>query len=369
MAIYLEKIRINSYRGISDLSIDGLNHVNLIVGDNNCGKTSALESVLLLRAPSELSNLLRISRIREYGFYRPSEYECFINMFSKESKEKKIEVAGIVNKKRLSCKVEGKITKVLLDPDDNRMFFWAGSFQNGTARNSLSEDEANAFIGRVLFSTFNKTGSEEVIFSEYSSAAGMQIGTKDLLKINYFSPFSYLDEKIIGHILKDEEYKRECLENIKLFDPEIDDFSVARDEETGRLVEYIHHKRMGNMPVSTYGDGIKKVLSLSAAISKTKDGILLIDEIETSIHSKHYASVFSFLLRAAKQFDVQLFITTHSIEALDCILELQRYEESRTCDMISVITLKKEENRTYSRVLTGKRTFEDRENFGFEVRL
>ncbi len=38
------------------------------------------------------------------------------------------------------------------------------------------------------------------------------------------------------------------------------------------------------MPLSIYGDGLKKDLLLAASIILAKDGILLIDEIETAIH-------------------------------------------------------------------------------------
>ena len=34
----INNISINSFRGICNLSVDDLSHVNLIVGDNNCEK-------------------------------------------------------------------------------------------------------------------------------------------------------------------------------------------------------------------------------------------------------------------------------------------------------------------------------------------
>lgn len=39
----INKLIIEQFRGINDLKIDKLNRINLIVGDNNCGKTSVLE--------------------------------------------------------------------------------------------------------------------------------------------------------------------------------------------------------------------------------------------------------------------------------------------------------------------------------------
>ena len=57
----LSKLRIDGFRGIRDLEIDRLSQVNLIVGDNNCGKTSMLEAIQLLRSGSA-ANIYRVAR-------------------------------------------------------------------------------------------------------------------------------------------------------------------------------------------------------------------------------------------------------------------------------------------------------------------
>jgi AAA15 family ATPase/GTPase len=123
------------------------------------------------------------------------------------------------------------------------------------------------------------------------------------------------------------------------------------------------------MPLSTFGDGIKKILVLSNAIAEAAGGILLIDEIETAIHKKYYDDIFHFIVKACKAFGVQAFITTHSLEAIDGLLETQDYTAQLEEDAITVITLKRENNRTCSRVLAGREVAENREAFGFEVRL
>ena len=42
MANHIENIDIVHFRGIHSLAIDNLNHINIIAGDNNSGKTSVL---------------------------------------------------------------------------------------------------------------------------------------------------------------------------------------------------------------------------------------------------------------------------------------------------------------------------------------
>lgn len=154
-----------------------------------------------------------------------------------------------------------------------------------------------------------------------------------------------------------------------MFDPEIEDIMIFRSDVSNRPVEYLKHKRLGNMPLSTYGDGIKKVLVLANAIIGATDGILLIDEIETAIHKKYYNDIFRFIVKACHTFNVQVFITTHSIEAIDGLLATQDYDIQSKEDAITVVTLRRENHKTYSRVLQGREVFKNREAFGFEVRL
>ena len=69
------------------------------------------------------------------------------------------------------------------------------------------------------------------------------------------------------------------------------------------------------------------------------------------------------------QYAVQVFITTHNLEAVDALLATQDYGEQAVQDEISIITLKKSSERTYSRILPGRKVQENRESFDFEVRL
>ena len=74
------------------------------------------------------------------------------------------------------------------------------------------------------------------------------------------------------------------------------------------------------VPLSEYGDGMKKALAMMEAVLKAENGVLLIDEYESAIHPSAMDSVFSFILKASKELNIQLFMTTHSLEALDKLL-------------------------------------------------
>ena len=87
------------------------------------------------------------------------------------------------------------------------------------------------------------------------------------------------------------------------------------------------------------------------------------------VNKKYYDDIFRFIVKACKSFKVQAFITTHSIEAIDGLLGTQDYDIQHELDDICVCTIKRTAEGTVSRVLTGREVYENRESFGFEVRL
>ena len=176
--------------------------------------------------------------------------------------------------------------------------------------------------------------------------------------------------------MKNDDYKNIVLHVIQIFDEDIEDILYIKNEQTSRPIECLKHKKLGIMPLATYGDGIKKVLLLANSIAQAAGGILLVDEIETAIHSRYYDDIFKFIIKSCQQFKIQLFATTHSIEAVDGFLATQCDEEGENYrvdkeDVIRVVTFRKnsEKNKTDARVLTGKEVFENRKNFEFEVRV
>jgi AAA15 family ATPase/GTPase len=274
-----------------------------------------------------------------------------------------IQISGICNESPISYSLEGKQSKILMESGElDQAFRRQNEDLNG-------EFETDVFDGTIQYSFEEIDILEEIHMNRFSKISGTQLSKKENLRIVYVAPFEHLKGNTISQIVKDDDYKVICLKALQLFDPDIEDMMIFRSDVGNRPVEYLKHKKLGNMPLSTFGDGIKKLLVLSNAIAEAAGGILLIDEIETAIHKKYYDNIFHFIVKACKTFQVQAFITTHSLEAIDGLLETQEYMKQSTHDLIQVITLRRENNRTYSRILSGRKVAENREAFGFEVRL
>ncbi len=88
----------------------------------------------------------------------------------------------------------------------------------------------------------------------------------------------------------------------------------------------IKHKQFENpVPIGSMGDGIWRLLSLSIAITQSRGGVLLVDEIDTGLHHTAMSDMWRLIISAAQQFDVQVFATTHSS---DCVNSLALNSEA-----------------------------------------
>ena len=90
---------------------------------------------------------------------------------------------------------------------------------------------------------------------------------------------------------------------------------------TERPTVSIKHARLKRAPLSVFGDGLRRVFALAGAIPGAKDGLLLVDEVEIAIHTRALEKSFTWLVNECVKNNVQLFVTTHSLEAVDILLE------------------------------------------------
>jgi len=68
--------------------------------------------------------------------------------------------------------------------------------------------------------------------------------------------------------------------------------------------------------ISAMGEGTIRLLGLILSMVNSKNGILLIDEIENGIHYSSQAKLWDLVFRIAEEMNIQVFATTHS---WDCI--------------------------------------------------
>jgi predicted ATP-dependent endonuclease of OLD family len=228
------------------------------------------------------------------------------------------------------------------------------------------------FTGSIVCQNGEKTVEKEISFT---SLDNVMVGLVIKQQVQYIPSFGHLRYDLLQNIVDNPEYKKLAISILKQFDESIVDICYTRADD-GAFLESIITNGGKNMPFSVYGDGIKKILYILNKLFDATDSILLIDEIETGLHKKYYDTLFPVVFALASKLNVQLFIATHSIEAIDAILKYGEYEnEANGNDPIRVITLKKIDSNdgkgsnVVARNVTGKYVYENRKAFEFEVRL
>ena len=369
---FLKSICINQFRGIQRLEVSEFSDINLIVGDNNSGKTTFLEAIQLLFAKSQLSSIKSVINQRTVLNPNSSFYTSFIKMFNIEQSKNLLEfdIYAHSNIGTLEFELQGNERAVAGEEALQLSKMSARQKSQYKRETAFIPETAKVFTGSIITQTGKKPVEKEIRCTSLDTVIPGLIVKKE---VHYIPSFGHLRYDLLQNIVDNPEYKRLAIDILRQFDSSIADICYTKtDDET--FLESVITKDGVNMPFSVYGDGIKKILYILNKLFDATDSILLIDEIETGLHKKYYEILFPVVFALANKLNVQLFIATHSIEVIDAILKYGKYDDSNAGkDPIKVITLKKvsEDNASnvVARNVTGKYVYENRKVFEFEVRL
>ena len=369
---FINTIDIIKFRGIQKLEVSEFSNINLIVGDNNSGKTTFLEAIQLLFAKPQLSSIKNVINQRTTLNPNNSFYTSFIKMFNKEQGNDFLEfdISALSNKGLLEFEMKGR-EKTVSGEDALQISALSARQKSEYKRTAtVIPETANVFTGRIVVQAGKKPVEKEIRCTSLDKVIPGPLVKKE---VHYIPSFGHLRYDLLQNIVDNPEYKRLAIDILRQFDNSIADICYTKADD-GAYLESIITKDGVNMPFSVYGDGIKKILYILNKLFDAADSILLVDEIETGLHKKYYDILFPVVFALANKLNVQLFIATHSIEAIDAILRYGNYENSNANnEPIKVITLKKVEDNNGSNIVarnvTGRYVYENRKVFEFEVRL
>jgi predicted ATP-dependent endonuclease of OLD family len=348
----LESITIHKFRGIRDLELKGLGNINLLVGINNSGKTSVLEALSIYCHPLDIRVWLSTARQREqeYRISRTPSLDALQWLFAHDlllDREKlKTGIISISGNGSFAVK-QMKVTYEEIE----------GIFVSEKRRRLVAEDEQLAEsedeqIGeseellelrkgldlRVELYTEQLSllnGEEANIIDDYqlweheflSRTSGKR---EPSLLTAVVTPASHRSDIGQFRLLSEarlHNFKADVLDLLRQMDHNISDIEILLSPESisSRFNIYIQHEKLGLAPVSTFGDGVRRLLHIALKLASVRGGIFLIDELESTIHTEALQNSFSWLVKWCKEMDVQLFATTHSLEAVDALLDVTEY--------------------------------------------
>ncbi|MFN5753546.1 MAG: AAA family ATPase, partial [Pseudanabaena sp.] len=102
---------------------------------------------------------------------------------------------------------------------------------------------------------------------------------------------------------------------------EVDTFNL------GESALYLRSNNEDYMLLSLFGDAMNRIADFVLKIVNTKNSVLLVDEIENGIHYENQEEVWNILFSLCKEYDVQLFATSHSYEMIEAFKNCAMREE------------------------------------------
>lgn len=310
-----KKIEINHFRGIKKLEVSRFSNINLIVGDNNSGKTSFLEAIQLLFANVQLGSIKNIIKQRTVLNVNDSSfYSSFIKMFNAMQRSDSLELDIYAESNVGPIEFEMRGTEKSISGEDALQISTMSSRQKAYYKktSTLVPEMVKVFNGSIISQKGKKLVEKKI---KLTSLDNTFVGPVVKKEVQYIPSFGHLRYDLLQNIVDNPEYKNLAISILKQFDEAIVDICYTKADD-GSFLETVITEDGVNMPFSVYGDGIKKILYILNKLFDATDSILLIDEIETGLHKKYYDKLFPVVFELAKKLNVQLFIATHSMEAM-----------------------------------------------------
>lgn len=327
-----KSLHIERFRRLENLRLDELGSVNLLVGKNNSGKTSVLEALAIASHPFSPLNWINTAWEREVKSARTPVLEVLSWMFPRQAPRQN-GFEGLVN--LAGCLDERHGNDLGLVPARDirieagyREFREVDLRSTDLACDSTEVDGPSEYAAEMTVRLRRREVGTQTWEDERHShqfRGDKPFAEEDwpaLVPHQLVSPVSHRTNAqllaAVDQVLGDRR-KNQLVDLMAKFASDLDDIEI-RSPQGRRAVIYLHHRNLGHVPLSMEGDGMRRALTFASAASLAKGGILLLDEVETALHPEALAGMFRFLVGVCRETQVQLFVTTHSLEAVDAML-------------------------------------------------
>lgn len=340
----LTNLSIRNFRGIENLSFSRLGRVTLLAGRNSVGKTTILDAIQIFAARGRFPVLRQVLANRE-EFHTVTdddgdsilEPDCTALFFAPDSTMRQCISIG-------SDQIEDQLRIEMTSLDDKQI-------------ERLERILPSAVPGASMQGLKTSFGGKEqvtpwIVTQEKTEAAPNAKGTWYHLNYREMSRLLKEDEPLpaikcvsLGTGLMEEDVLSQFWDNV-LLTPDEDraiqalglifgdniervaviggDSVLIREERLTRRLRWgrgerfiVKLKDSGQLvPLKRLGDGALRLFSIALALANSRDGILLIDEVENGIHYSIQKVFWNMVLKTAHKNNVQVLATTHS---WDCI--------------------------------------------------
>jgi AAA15 family ATPase/GTPase len=332
---HFNSLHIGQYRKLKNIEVTELKRINIFAGGNNMGKTSMLEAFYLLSQLNDLNTYFDLEK------YRGKFSNEFHSVWMDKNFISPIDLNGSFNKVQAGLEIKSEIT----EEDIEKTGY-------------LSTIGANANVANVTFTSSIHLYSNKEPELRYATS-------RILCRAAFTSPYRYNSSLL--QTAHTAAVKDGYFETIKSFikdklDPSIKNIELVSEAGENRFMVSVEE---GGRPIdlTKYGEGLQRVFEIALLLGYCKNGILCIDEIDSALHKSLLSDFTKFIQQMAQEFNVQIFLSTHSKECIDAFIENEYANEEITAYML------KEENNTITcTYFDGKRLETLIEGFNYDIR-
>jgi AAA15 family ATPase/GTPase len=344
----INSLQIKNFRSLENFQLNDLSRINLLVGKNNSGKTSILEAIALLQSDINIQQTLdEILAVRyelsgtEKNEFNPVIFFTNFNIIPQKSKifikadaQKSSKTLGIfivLNKDNLGQSIRSSMelsfqwntTKFITDNQPNTSYIESTfPILNATVKTS----EAKYIVPKKsLVFDFQERVTRDEIF----------VTTNFFLRSNLISLYKRISATNL---------EKQVIKILQSLEPEIEDLAIGVNDFVVKLTNIDRQIHIGSL-----GDGIYRLLGLALAMVNVKNGILLVDEIDTGLHYTAMDDMWKMIWQTANDLNVQVFATTHSSDCWKSLAEFAgTFDKPNDGIAIHYIDKKREHSISYS---------------------
>jgi hypothetical protein len=321
----LDSIDIENFRAFQHLHVDRFKRIDLIVGKNNIGKSTLLEAIWLYANRGAPTVIWQLLESRNEGNRPAGPVRATPGSDNEDSSDALSTVKSLFYGRN---SIKNKSTTLHIGPvgsDTKQMALWIELFED--AQKTLFDDASR--VDYAFHVAYGRAHQGVYPIDRYS---GRKIEQRlDVPAI----PCTFIPTNGMA-VWQVEKWwddialtpsEADVLAALKIIAPEVERLSmVAR--QSGRTYPIAKVAGMQEpVPLRSLGEGMNRLLWIALALAHSRDGILLIDEIDIGLHYSVQPQVWQLVFETALRLNVQVFATTHS---LDCIRAFQQVSRSHS---------------------------------------
>jgi hypothetical protein len=344
---------VESFRDLRSVELPNLEQVNLIVGGNNSGKTSVLEAIAIALSPVDVVDWSSTARSREVRSTFPhgdalNALDAIKWMFPHDPQR------GLDRPDRIALHMRGDwiVDKLVAHCTLVRGIPPEELFSSTSRRSQRSREgtfdmeetglhlEISADLNRSSKNNFEPSlfdPESQVLYNDVFLWPSVGLTQKrrapPRLRKMLLGPYSHRNQPLLLQSLSrltEMGLKDRLIGLLVSIDPDLLDFDIITSEPFGKPTLLVERRNAGFVPISVLGDGFRRALSIALAMVEARAGVLLIDEIETAFHVSVLDRVFPWMNEIARDLDVQIFATTHSLEAIQAMSNDRAFKGSQS---------------------------------------